>query len=146
LATDVVAVVLLLIGFAILLTTWIEPSLAKHIPPMLKPFVSNIDKTGLHPYRLASILSLAWLASRHVRAEGRFLSSRLARVFVLIGQYGLPTYCASILLSYAGRIVMDTDDGWAMQIVVNLAGLAALLGVAAIAAWYRVKDAKPSVS
>ena len=146
LATDVVAVVLLLIGFAILLTTWIEPSLAKHIPPMLKPFVSNIDKTGLHPYRLASILSLAWLASRHVRAGGRFLASRLARVFVLIGQYGLPTYCASVLLSYAGRIVMDTDDGWAMQIVVNLGGLGALLGVAAIAAWYRVKDAKPSAA
>lgn len=146
LATDIAAVLLLLAGFAILLTTWLEPSLARHIPTALRPLVRNIDKTGLHPYRLVSILSLAWLAARHLRADARLLKARLSRVFILIGQYGLPTYCASILLSYAGRIVMDTDHGWAMQVVVNLAGLAALLGVAALSAWYRVKDAKPSVA
>ncbi len=146
LATDIAAVLLLLVGFAILLTTWLEPSLARHIPAALRPLVRNIDKTGLHPYRLVSILSLAWLAARHLRADARLLKARLSRVFILIGQYGLPTYCASILLSYAGRIVMDTDHGWAMQVVVNLAGLAALLGVAALSAWYRVKDAKPSVA
>lgn len=144
--TDAVAVILLAIGFSILLTTWLEPSLAKHIPFALRPFVANIDKTGLHPYRLASILALAWLVARHMPPTARFLGSRLARVFVLIGQHGLPTYCASILLSYAGRIVMDTDDGWLMQIVVNLAGLAALHVVASIAAWYKVKDAKPSAA
>ncbi|HQT61884.1 MULTISPECIES: OpgC domain-containing protein [unclassified Acidiphilium] len=144
--TDIAAVLLLLLGFGILLTTWLEPSLARHIPAALRPLVRNIDKTGLHPYRLISILSLAWLAARHLRADARLLDARLSRVFILIGQYGLPTYCASILLSYAGRIVMDTDHGWAMQIIVNLAGLAALFGVAALSAWYRVKDAKPSVA
>lgn len=145
-ATDIVAAILLLAGFTILLTTWLEPSLARLVPPAILPMIQNIDKTGLHPYRMASILSMAWLASRYIHANARFLAGKAARVFVLIGQHGLPTYCASILLSYAGRIVMDTDHGWLMQIVVNLAGLAALLAVAGIAAWYRVKDEKPAAA
>lgn len=141
LPTDIVAMLFLALGFAVLLTTWLEPSLARHVPIAIRPLIQGIDKTGLHPYRLLSILALAWLASRHVPAGARLLDGRIGSIFVLIGQHGLNTYCASILLSFAGHVVMDTDDGWLAQIVVNLAGLAALLGVAAIGAWYRVKDA-----
>ncbi|HET9148007.1 MAG TPA: OpgC domain-containing protein [Acetobacteraceae bacterium] len=142
--TDALAVILLLVGFLILLTTWLMPNLAHHVPVPIRPLIRDIDKTGLHPYRLMSILALAWLASRHVPADARFLTGRIASVFVLIGQHGLNTFCASILLSFAGRVVLDGDDGWAEQIAVNLAGLAALAGVAAIGAWYRMKDAKPA--
>lgn len=140
-ATDGVAALLLLVGFLILLTTWLEPSLIRHVPLAVRPLIRDIDKTSLHPYRLASILALAWLAARYVPAGARFIESRAGAVFVLIGQHGLNTYCASILLSFAGRVVLDADRGWAMQIVVNLVGLGALFGVAAIGAWYRVKDA-----
>jgi hypothetical protein len=141
-ATDAVAVILLLVGFLILLTTWLMPSLAHHVPPVIRPLIRDIDKTGLHPYRLMSILALAWLASRYVAPDARFLGSRLALVFVLIGQYGLSTYCSSIILSFAGRVVMDTDSGFGAQVGVNLIGLMGLLGVAAWGAWYKVKDAK----
>ncbi|MCF3946087.1 OpgC domain-containing protein [Acidiphilium sp. AL] len=143
-STDIVAVLLLAVGFAILLTTWIEPSLARHVPPAIRPLIRDIDKTGLHPYRLASILALAWLAARYVPPGAAFLSGRVGSVFVLIGQHGLNTYCASILLSFAGRVALERDPGWVSQIIVNLAGLAALFAVAAIGAWYKVKDAKPA--
>lgn len=143
-STDVVAVILLIVGFLILLTTWLQPSLARHVPELIRPLVRDIDKTGLHPYRLASILALAWLAARYMPVGGVLLEGRIGSVFVLIGQHGLNTYCASILLSFAGRVVLGLDQGWLMQIVVNLAGLAALWIVAAIGAWYKVKDAKPA--
>ncbi len=145
-ATDIVTLLLLVIGFLILLTTWIEPQLARHVPGLIKPLITDIDKTGLHPYRLLSILALAWLASRYVPPGARFIETRLGAVFVLIGQHGLTTYCASIILSFAGRVVLDRDPGWLMQILVNAGGLGALLGVAALGAWYKVKDAKPALA
>ncbi|MDD2875991.1 MAG: OpgC domain-containing protein [Acidiphilium sp.] len=143
-ATDVLSVGLLVVGFLILLTTWIEPQLARHVPLLIKPMIRDIDKSGLHPYRLLSILALAWLASRYVKPGAAWIETRAGSVFVLIGQHGLNTYCASVLLSFAGRVVLDHDHGWLMQVVVNGTGLAVLLGVAAIGAWYRVKDAKPA--
>jgi hypothetical protein len=145
-ATDIAAIALLVVGFLILLTTWIEPQLARHVPVLIKPLIRDIDKTGLHPYRLLSILSLAWLASRYVPPGAKFIETRLGSVFVLIGQHGLTTYCASIVLSFAGRVVLDHDPGWVMQIMVNGVGLIVLLGIAASGAWFRVKDAKPAVS
>lgn len=143
--TDIVAIILLVIGFLILLTTWLEPSLARHVPVVIRPLIHDIDKTGLHPYRLTSILALAWLTSRYVAPEARFIQSRLGGMFVLIGQHGLNTFCASILLSFAGHAVLDQDRGWPMQITVNAAGFVALLAVAALSAWYRVKDANEVV-
>ncbi|MGC9269579.1 OpgC domain-containing protein [Acidiphilium sp.] len=143
-ATDIGAAVLLVTGFLILLTTWIEPQLARHVPLAIKPLIHDIDKTGLHPYRLLSILALAWLASRYVPPGAPFIGTRAGSIFVLIGQHGLTTYCASILLSFAGRVALDHDRGWLMQVLVNGIGLGALLGVAAIGAWYKVKDAKPA--
>ncbi|HEX7388664.1 MAG TPA: OpgC domain-containing protein [Acidiphilium sp.] len=145
-ATDIVAVALLVVGFAILMTTWLMPSLAVHVPAVIRPFIRDIDKTGLHPYRLLSILALAWLSARYIPPTAKFLSSRAASVFILIGQHGLNTYCASILLSFAGRVALEQDPGWGMQVAVNLAGLCAMLLVAAIGAWHKVKDAKPVVS
>lgn len=142
--TDAVAAILLVMGFLVLLTTWLVPSLAHHVPLAIRPLIRDIDKTGLHPYRLMSILALAWLASRYVAPDARFLGSRIALIFVLIGQYGLSTYCSSIVLSFAGRVVMDSDHGFGAQVAVNLIGLLGLLGVAAWGAWYKVKDAKPA--
>ncbi len=142
-STDSIALLILAIGFAILLTTWIEPSLARHVPAFIAPLIRNIDKTGLHPYRLASILALAWLASRHWHADQPFMQSRIAAIFILIGQYGLSTYCASILLSFIGRAILETNHGWLAQIAVNAAGLLLLWAIAALGAWYKLKETKP---
>ncbi len=139
-ATDALAVLTLILGFAVLLTTWIEPGLARHVPALIKPLISNIDKTGLHPYRLASILAWAWLASRLVSATLPWLQGWVAGIFILIGQYGLSTYCASILLSFVGRAVLESDRGWLAQIAVNGVGLGVLWGIAALGAWYKMQE------
>ncbi len=142
-STDALAIATLALGFIILLTTWIEPRLARHVPTLIAPLIRNIDKSGLHPYRLASILALAWLAARHFRADHLIMRSRAAALFILIGQYGLSTYCASILLSFLGRAILETDPGWLAQLFVNAAGLSLLWAIAALGAWYKLKDSKP---
>ena len=110
---------------------------------MLTQVLLSVDKEGLHPFRLISILALAWLVSRMVPAHARWLSSRWMSPFVLCGQHSLPVFCAGIFLSFLGRLLMEETDGWWTQIVVNVAGAALLAGVGALAAYYREKG-RPS--
>ena len=59
---------------------------------------------------------------------------------VLMGQHSLPVFCVGIFLSFLGRLYMESHDGfWAAQIAVNLTGTVALVGIGAMAAWYRDK-------
>ncbi|MCB7372865.1 OpgC domain-containing protein, partial [Bacteroides caccae] len=46
-------------------------------------------------------------------------------------------FCTGIFLSFLGRLALEQSDHAPMQLAVNLAGLAALVTVGAIAAWYR---------
>jgi hypothetical protein len=98
------------------------------------------DKTSLHPFRLASILSLTWLAVRLIRPDARWLQSRWAAPFVLIGQNSLPVFCAGIVLGFAARLVLEFNDHVTMQAAINVLGASGMVGVGALAAWYRVKD------
>jgi hypothetical protein len=56
-----------------------------------------------------------------------------------MGQHSLPVFCFGIFLAFLGRLAMDEDDGWQMQIAVNLAGIVAMAAVGLLAAWYREK-------
>src|SRR5262249_37484196 len=62
------------------------------------------DKTSLHPFRLASILSLTWLSVRLIRPHAGWLRERWAAPFVLIGQNSLPVFCAGIVLGFLARL------------------------------------------
>ncbi len=98
------------------------------------------DKTSLHPFRVASILSLTWLCARLIRPHAGWLQSRWAAPFVLIGQNSLPVFCAGIVLGFAARLALEFNDRATMQAAINLFGAAGMVGVGALAAWYRVKD------
>jgi hypothetical protein len=98
------------------------------------------DKTSLHPFRLASILSLTWLSVRLIRPHVGWLQSRWAAPFVLIGQNSLPVFCAGIVLGFLARLGLEYNDHAAMQVLINLFGASGMVGVGALAAWYRVKD------
>ena len=67
----------------------------------------SIDKEGLHPFRLISILALAWLTARLVPTDAPWLRTRWATPFIVCGQHSLPVFCASIFLSFLGRLVME---------------------------------------
>ena len=68
----------------------------------------------------------------------RLAAGRAAAPFLLMGQHGLPVFCTGIFLSFLGRLALEQIGPRPMQLAVNLAGLAALVAVGAVAAWYRL--------
>lgn len=140
---DIAAIVVLLAGLFVMVVLIPHPVIGLYLPPGLLRFLLSEDKTTLHPFRLAAILSLAWLTIRLVPAHARWLHARLAKPFVLAGQNSLGVFCSGIFFGFLGRLAFTTDDGPAMQIAVNVLGALAMLSVAAIAAWYRGKGRAP---
>ena len=104
--------------------------------PGTDPFLAGIDKSGMHPMRLASMLAATYLVAHWVPAGAAWLRSRWMAPFVLMGQQSLPVFCAGIFLSFLGRVALESSDRWPMQLAVNLFGLIALVALAALTAWY----------
>ena len=137
---DIAGVIVAILG--VLVSTVIDPR------PHLLDWVSHSpiralvveDKTGLYPFRLMSILALTWLAIRLIRFDQPWLKSRWAAPLVLIGQNSLPVFCSGIVIGFIARMGLEYDDGLFMQIAVNAFGAIGMIGVGALAAWYRVKD------
>ncbi len=136
---DAAAIFVVLFGVALLWLVWPYPELTSRFPATAAHILLSVDKEGLHPMRLLSILALAWLASRRVPADALWLRSWFARPLVICGQHSLPVFCAGIFLSFLGRLAMEQQAGWAVQAGVNMTGLAALVGVGALASWYKQK-------
>ncbi|MBX9701963.1 MAG: OpgC domain-containing protein, partial [Acetobacteraceae bacterium] len=134
------SVLLLALGAGAVWATWLGPQALERLPEQVASVLVEVDKTGLHPFRLMSILALAYLLGHAVPTRARWLESRAAAPFVLLGQHGLPVFCAGIALSFLGRLALEFADGWAVQAAVNLAGLGALVLVGAIAAWFRLRS------
>jgi hypothetical protein len=97
------------------------------------------DKTGLYPLRLISILALTWLCVRLIRFDAAWLRSRWAAPLVLIGQNSLPVFCSGIVLGCVARRCLEYDDRAFMQVGINLFGAIGMVGIGALAAWYRTK-------
>ena len=136
---DIIAILIVLIGMSLLWLVWPYPELTSRFPATAARILLSVDKDGLHPMRLISILALAWLVSRRIAADAPWLRSWFARPLVICGQHSLPVFCAGIFLSFLGRLAMEERAGWAVQAGVNIIGLVALVAVGALAAWYKVK-------
>ena len=130
------AVLLLLAGAVLLNLVWHGPGRGMEPPEWLSAWLAGVDKTGLHPVRLASVLVMTWLVAHCLPAGARWLNGAWAAPFTLMGQQGLAVFCAGIFLSFLGRVALEVAFGVPMQVAVNLVGLMALIGVAVISAWY----------
>jgi hypothetical protein len=136
---DITAVAVVVFGLLMQWVVWVYPALLAHWPPAIVRLLMDVDKGGLHPFRLISILALTWLTARLVPGHAKWLSSRVAKPFVLAGQHSLPVFCAGIFLAFLGRLATEQNSGALMQITVNVLGAASLVTVAAVAAWYANK-------
>jgi hypothetical protein len=135
-AVAVLAVLLLVATAVVLNLVWHSPVRGWEAPERLAAWLADVDKTGLHPARLVSVLLMTWLIAHLLPVGAGFLSGRLGAPFTLMGQQSLPVFCAGIFLSFVGRVAIETDAGPGVQLAVNVAGLAALVAVGAISAWY----------
>ena len=133
---DVAAGGVVVFGLLLQWVVWPYPGSIAWAPGPVISVLMNVDKGGLHPFRLISILALTWLAVRLIRADAGWLRHWAAAPFVVAGQHSLPVFCAGIFLAFLGRLATEANGGAAMQVGVNLAGAVALWGVAWVAAWY----------
>jgi hypothetical protein len=136
---DAAAVAVVLAGIVVQWVIWPHPETMERLPAVVGRALLAVDKQGLHPFRLLNMLALAWLVARCIPKDAAWLRSRLAAPFVLCGQHSLPVFCTGIFLSFLGRLAMERQEGWTVQVAVNVVGPLALLGVAALSAWYREK-------
>jgi hypothetical protein len=136
---DLLAVLVLLSGIVVIWVIDIHPRVLASMPAPVIRFIITEDKTGLHPFRLLSILSLAWLTVRLVPFDAAWVRTRFAAPLVLIGQNSLSVFCSGIFFGFLARLGLEADEGVATQVAVNLLGALALIAVGGLAAWYRSK-------
>ncbi|HYZ20950.1 MAG TPA: OpgC domain-containing protein [Rhodopila sp.] len=137
---DAAAVLVLAAGMAVSLVIDPHPRWLAGISATPLRYLVIEDKTGLYPFRLASILSLTWLAVRLIPFHADWLRSRWASPFVLAGQNSLPVFCSGIMFGFVARVGLEYDDRARMQIGINLFGAVGMVMVGALAAWYRTKN------
>jgi len=138
-AVMLLCVALVLAG-AVLVVAWQRPEPLPFLPDWLASLLSGVDKSGLHPFRLLSVLALAYLLGHWVSRDAAWLRSLPAAPFLLMGQHGLPVFCAGIALSFMGRLALERSEGLSMQAAVNAGGLGAMVAIAAVGAWYRQRS------
>lgn len=143
---DVAALVIVVVGVVLVWIVWPYPEIESYVPAAAARIVLAVDKEGLHPMRLLSILAWMWGAARLISRDAGWLRTRWARPFVLAGQHSLPVFCAGIGLSFLGRLVIEEYAGWWVQPMVNSAGAVAMVAVAWMAAWYRESARSPRVA
>ncbi len=139
-------VLLLIAGAAMTVLIFFKWDFTEARLPAFAPFLAAIDKASLHPLRLLTMLALTYLIAHGVRRDAGWLRRGPALVLALLGQQALPVFCAGIALSFLGRVALELAEGWWVQVAVNLLGAAALVGLAALTAWYGAEKRAPRQS
>ncbi len=94
--------------------------------PALEP-----SKTWLSWHRLLDILAKIWLVAVLVPRGAAFLDNGLGGAISRAGRHSLPVFIAGMFLSLTGSVLLHETGGVAhWQVVVNVGGIASLLGLA----------------
>jgi hypothetical protein len=123
-----------LIGFNWTLHSFYDP-----FPIVLSstPLWRFLSKADLGLLRFANVLALALLVARLIHPQTPFLASPAGRPFVICGRNSLHIFCLGILLSVLGQLVLNEFfGGIPMQFAVSAAGVAIMIGVAALMEWF----------
>jgi hypothetical protein len=129
-------------GVAAIAMWWmIQSNFTDTADPLFRALAPHIGNKGnLGPVRLASFLVLAFAIARLVRPGSALLATRVARGLIVCGQHSLHVFCLGILLAVLGEFVLSLYDGAILvQIVVNLAGGALMIGLGLLIAWDKAK-------
>src|SRR3954454_20701466 len=121
------------------------PQLGAMIPaPVLDTFLPN-DKENIAPYRVLHFLALAFLFGHLVPRNWRGFRWPALQPLLKCGEEWLPVFCAGVFLSFAGHLILITGpDSLAMQVLVSVAGMSIMTGVAYYVSWSKRQDHKPA--
>jgi hypothetical protein len=109
-------------------------------------FLPN-EKENLAPYRVLHFLTLAFLFTFAVPRDWRGFQWQALQPVIKCGEEWLPVFCTGVFLSFAGHFVLITGPNLlAMHILVSIAGIAIMAGVAYYVSWSKRQDYKPALS
>lgn len=132
--------------FALISMSWTAHWIYEPFPPLYAKalWTYSLDKTDLAPLRLFSFIVLAAATVQLMRRDNAFFGSRWAWPVIICGQQSLYVFCLGILLSVLGHFLMaEISGGVPIQIAVNLVGLSAMIGLAALLNWYKTASRRP---
>jgi hypothetical protein len=132
-----VAILVLVSGLFVMIAVEWMPSLGDRLPEIIPAFLATVDKTALHPCRLASVLAITYLIAQYIPRDASILRARWTRPLLAMGRNSLPVFCFGILLSFMARLMLEADDTWPMQFAANALCLGILVLVAFLADWQR---------
>jgi len=141
-ATFWLAVLYLVFACAVALS-WQLPDGSAYMPIWLGKILYPISKTNLDPVRLLHFLALAYVTVCVVHEDTPFFKRRISQPLIRCGQHSLYVFCLSIVLSFSGHfLLVEISGGLLMQILVSAAGIALMVGLAYLLAWYRGAERK----
>ena len=131
------AMAYLVLAFSIAMT-WYFPRLATFVPKFVGEAIYPIDKTNLDVLRIIHFLALAVITVWLVPKGWPALKSPVFWPPIVCGQHSLEVFCLGVFLSFAGHFVFtEVSNKLLTHVLVSLAGIAVMVGVAALISWYR---------
>jgi hypothetical protein len=117
------------LGWQIEPLTWL-------IPDAVSKLIYPIYKSHLAPVRLVHFLALAIVVSRLTPPDWHGLMKPWMTAMIRCGENSLSMYCFSVLLSFAGFVILTgISGGFAMQAAVSVAGIGVMIASATLMTW-----------
>lgn len=135
-------VALLYLVFSLVITlSWQIEALKGFIPDVISKLIYPIYKSHLAPVRLLHFLALALVVARLTPRHWSGLPKFLITSTIRCGENSLAIYCFSILLSFAGFVILTrVSDAFAVQVVVSVAGIVLMIAAATLLTWEAKRD------
>jgi len=106
------------------------------LPEWLVSVFNPNDKTDLAPYRIVHFIVVAVIVVRFMPIDWPGLKSKLLRPLIVCGQRSLEVFCVGLLLSFIAHFLLEAiSDSFLVQILVSLAGIGLMTGIAYYRAW-----------
>lgn len=136
------ALAALYLAFSLLITlSWQIEALKGFIPDVVSNLIYPIYKSHLAPVRLLHFLSLALVVVRLTPRHWHGLPKPLVTALIRCGENSLAIYCFSVLLSFAGFVILTRiSGGFAMQAAVSIAGIVLMIAAATVTTWEAKRD------
>jgi hypothetical protein len=121
--------------------------LGRILPAVLLEFFMPNDKDNLAVFRIVHFLALALVFTTLVRHDWSPLRWNVLQPVIKCGEEWLSAFCAGVLLSFAGHLVLiTTPNSLAMQLLVSLAGMSIMTAIAYYISWSKRQDHRASLA
>lgn len=118
----------------------------KLLPEWLVSIFNPNDKTNLAPYRVVHFIAIAILVVRFLPLDWPGLKSRLLRPLIVCGQRSLEVFCAGLLLSFIGHVLLKMiSDSLLAEILVGIAGIGLMTAIAYYRSWSKTLEKRPKL-